>query len=232
MEQNVYTYKYPHPSVTTDSVVFGFDGSELNVLLIERGIEPYKGRWALPGGFLKIDETVEECAQRELSEETGVGSIFMEQIGCFSGVDRDPRERVITIAFSALIRQSDYEVIAGDDAARAKWFPMHNVPSLAFDHELILRTAQQKLRESIHFRPIGFQLLDEKFTMAELQCIYEAILGVHFDRRNFQKKMMSLGYLIQLDEKRTGGAHRAPTLFQFNEKEYEKAKKIGIKLEF
>ena len=232
MDKKLYTYKYPHPAVTTDCVVFGFDGNELNLLLIERGVEPFKGHWALPGGFLNMNETAEQSALRELKEETGIDNIFIEQIGCFSDVNRDPRERVVTIAYSALVRQKDYEVIAGDDAARARWFPMHEIPSLAFDHEKILRKAQQTLRESIHFRPIGFQLLDEKFTMAELQCIYEAILGVHFDRRNFQKKMTSLGYLTPLEEKRTGGAHRAPNLFKFNKQKYEQAKAFGIKLEF
>jgi len=231
-KKQVYTYEYPRPSVTTDCVVFGFDGTQLGILLIERGIEPFKGKWALPGGFLRMDETAEEGAKRELLEETGVDNIFIEQIGCYSDVNRDPRGRVITIAFNALVRQSDYQIIGGDDAASAKWFSMNEVPSLAFDHDHILRDAFKRLKERIHFEPIGFHLLDEKFTMSELQTIYESILEVHFDRRNFQKKLLTLGYLIQLNEKRIGTAHRAPTLFKFDKEAYDKAKKLGMRLEF
>ena len=121
-EELKYCYKHPHPSITTDCVVFGFDGVRLNLLLIRRGLDPFKGKWAFPGGFMRITETAEECARRELEEETGVSDIFLEQIHGFSDVDRDPRERVVTIAFFALIRHSDYKVIGGDDAAEARCF--------------------------------------------------------------------------------------------------------------
>lgn len=227
-----YCYKYPRPAVTTDCVVFGFDGSGLSVLLVERGLEPFKGQWALPGGFLKMDETAEQGAARELHEETGVKDIFIEQLQAFSDVNRDPRERVVTIAFYALVRQSDYEVIGGDDAAKAQWFPMSDVPHLAFDHDRILRVAEEHLRMKIHFEPIGFHLLDKKFTMQQLQCIYESILGTHFDRRNFRKKMLSLGYINQLEERVEGTAYRQPYLYSFDEKRYNAVKKIGIRLEF
>ena len=120
----MYSYEYPHPALTTDCVVFGFDGSGLNLLLVERGLKPYKGKWALPGGFVRIDETLEEGALRELREETGVMDIYIEQLQAFSRVDRDPRERVVTVAFLAFVRQEGYEVIAGDDAAKAQWFPV------------------------------------------------------------------------------------------------------------
>lgn len=123
----MYQYKYPHPAVTTDCVVFGFDGKQLHILLIERGIEPFKGLWALPGGFMNMDETVEQCALRELKEETGVENIYMEQFHVFSDVLRDPRERVVTVAFLALVRKSDFRLIAGDDAARASWFEVDGV---------------------------------------------------------------------------------------------------------
>ena len=134
----MYTYKYPHPAVTTDCIVFGFDGTKLNLLLINRGIEPYKGSWALPGGFMKIDETAEQGALRELQEETGVKDIYIEQLQAFTAVDRDPRERVMTIAFMAFVRQEKYEVIAGDDAAKAQWFPVNSLPQLAFDHNAVI----------------------------------------------------------------------------------------------
>ena len=167
----------------------------VNVLLIERGIDPFKGRWAFPGGFLKMDETALQGAKRELYEETGLKDAYIHQFHAFSGVDRDPRERVITIAYFALVRLS--EVKAGDDAAKAQWFPLDKVPSLAFDHDLILREATNELRRQIHFEPIGFELLPEKFTMTQLQHLYEAILSVKFDRRNFCNKMLKLGILTQ-----------------------------------
>lgn len=193
-----YRYKYPHPAVSTDCVVFGFDGYEIKVLLIERGIEPYKGMLAFPGGFMHIDETAEECAIRELKEETGLEISNIKQLGAFSGVNRDPRERVVTIAFYALAKQS--EVIGGDDAAAAQWVSINDVPPLAFDHDYILRQAMQRIRHDIHFEPIGFGLLNEEFTIAELQRLYEAILGIRFDRRNFYKKIMQTGILQDANE--------------------------------
>lgn len=185
MEEKMYSYKYPHPAVATDCVIFGFDGMKLKILLIQRGIDPFKGKWAFPGGFLKMDESAEEGAMRELKEETNMTATYLEQFHCFSSPNRDPRERVISIAFLALVKTE--EVKGGDDAAKAQWFSMDEIPQLAFDHESILRMAMSKLRERIHFQPIGFDLLPEKFTLKELQLLYEAILGVHFDRRNFAK---------------------------------------------
>ena len=198
MKEGTYCYKYPHPAVTTDCVVFGFDGKRLNILLIERGGEPFKGCWAFPGGFMNIDETAEQGAMRELSEETGLNLNYLKQFGTFTAVNRDPRERVITIAFYALARKS--YVQGGDDAAKAQWFPIEDVPPLAFDHDYILRKATEQLKKDIHFEPIGFGLLDEKFTMPELQRLYESILGVRFDRRNFYKKMLQTGILEESEE--------------------------------
>jgi 8-oxo-dGTP diphosphatase len=227
-----YSYKYPHPAVTTDSVIFGFDGSNLNVLLIERGIEPYKGRWAFPGGFIRMEETAEEGARRELREETGVENVFMEQLQAFSGINRDPRERVITIAFYALIKQSDYQVIGGDDASKAHWFRLHEIPELAFDHDSILRVAMSHLKQKIHFEPIGFELLSDKFTMTQLQSLYESILEIRFDRRNFYKKMLSMDYIVPLDEKMSNTTHRAARYFSFNREKYQELKEKGFRLEF
>ena len=230
MEEINYCYKYPHPAVTTDCVIFGFDGSELQVLLIERGIEPFKGKWAFPGGFLKMDETAREGALRELKEETGLENAYIEQFNTYSDSGRDPRERVITIAHYALVRIQ--EVQGGDDAAKAQWFPIDKVPQLAFDHDMILRDAMRKLRERIHFEPIGFELLPEKFTMRELQVLYESILGVKFDRRNFVKKMMHYELLNQLDETVRPTAKRDALLYSFNKENYELFKKKGFQLEF
>ena len=175
MEELKYHYKYPHPSVTTDCVIFGFDGTRLNVLLIERGNDPYKGCWAFPGGFLNMDESALEGAKRELYEETGLRDAYIHQFHAFSAPDRDPRERVISIAYFALVRLTD--VKAGDDAAKAQWFPLDEMPPLAFDHDKMLREALKALRRMIHFEPIGVELLPENFTKTQLQSLYEAILG-------------------------------------------------------
>lgn len=215
----MYTYKYPHPAVTTDCIVFGFDGTKLNLLLINRGIEPYKGSWALPGGFMKIDETAEQGALRELQEETGVKDIYIEQMQTFTAVDRDPRERVMTIAFMAFVRQEKYEVIAGDDAAKAQWFPVNSLPQLAFDHNEIITLALDKLRWKITYEPLAFRLLNKTFTISQLQTIYEVVFDKRFDRRNFHKKLTSLGYIIPTEEQqKTIG--RPSTLYTFDERKY------------
>ena len=230
MSENRYCYKYPHPSVTADCVIFGFDGVSIKVLLIQRGIEPYKGKWAFPGGFMQIDETVEECARRELEEETGLQDASVEQFYTFSDVNRDPRERVITVAHYALVRLS--EVKGGDDAASAQWFAESEIPSLAFDHDRILRMARNCLKERICFEPIGFELLPEVFTMSELQNLYEAILEVKFDRRNFYNKMLKLGILTEAEPRAEQASRRTPTKYRFNAAKYAELKQKGFRLEF
>ena len=230
METKKYSYDYPHPAVTTDCVIFGFDGSDLKVLLIERGIEPFKGKWALPGGFLKMDETAQEGALRELEEETGMKNAYIRQFHTFTEPGRDPRERVITIAHYALVQLQ--EVKGGDDAAQARWFTMDEIPPLAFDHDRILRMAQIMLRERIHFEPVGFELLPATFTMKQLQNLYEAILDVHFDRRNFAKKMFHLGLLIQTEDMVRTSPKRESQLLRFNKEKYDELKQKGFRLEF
>ncbi len=191
-----FEYEYPHPAVTTDCVVFGFDGKKLHILLIERGLEPFKGSWALPGGFMKIDETVEECAIRELKEETNVENLYLEQFHVFSDPKRDPRERVITVAFIALVRKSDYyNIVASDDAARVAWFMVDQLPPLAFDHDKIIKMGREHLKKMLRISPIAFKLLDESFSMPELQRLYEIITGRKYDRRNFARKMTSTDLL-------------------------------------
>ena len=188
-----YQYKYEHMAVTTDCAIFTYEDWKLKVLLVRRGGEPYKGQWAFPGGFLKMDETAEEGARRELREETGLVPSAIGQLGVFSDVDRDPRERVITIAWYALVKPS--KVVGGDDADEAAWFPVDALPPLAFDHRKIFEAAMERLRRDIHFQPVGFDLLDDEFTIPDLQRLYEAILGVKFDRRNFQRKLLAAGIL-------------------------------------
>ncbi len=159
MEEPMFCYKYPHPAVTADCVVFGLDGDVVNVLLIERGGAPYKGCWAFPGGFMNIDESAEQGALRELNEETGLVLKDVKQVGAFTAVDRDPRERVLTVAFYTLMHKA--AVSGGDDAAQAQWFPIDKVPPLAFDHELILRKAVEQLKKDLMFDPDSFKMFDD-----------------------------------------------------------------------
>ena len=228
--KGTYTYDYPRPAVTTDCVIFGYDGNELKVLLIERGIEPFKGCWAFPGGFLNMDEDALAGARRELKEETGLENAFIEQFHTFSEPGRDPRGRVITIAHYALVKIQEVE--GGDDAAQARWFSIGEVPPLAFDHDRILRMAMSRLKEKIHFEPVGFELLPDVFTMPQLQNLYESILEVHFDRRNFASKMLKLGILEDTGDRPAGASSRIPVSYRFNKEKYNELKAKGFRLEF
>lgn len=176
MQELKYSYKYPHPAVTADCVILGFDGANIKILLVQRKGDPFKGSWAFPGGFMQIDETAEECACRELEEETGLKNVTFEQFHAFSAVNRDPRERVITIAHYALVKIT--EVKGDDDAADARWFAFDEIPHLAFDHDTILRIAINHLRKRIHFNPGDLEPLSKAFTPTERQNLYEAILNV------------------------------------------------------
>jgi 8-oxo-dGTP diphosphatase len=227
----MFSYKYPRPALTVDCVVFGFDDGELKVLLIERGLEPFKGRWALPGGFVKVDETVDDAARRELEEEAGLKNVFLEQLYTFGTVNRDPRERVVSVAHYALVKLSEHEAKAATDAANARWFPVSKVPKLAFDHAEILAMALARLKAKVRYQPIGFELLPPKFTLSQLQHLYEAILGMELDKRNFRKKVLSFGLLVPLKEMFQAGRHRPAQLFRFDEEKYEKLRKRGFNFE-
>ncbi len=230
MEEKKYCYPYPHPAVAADCVVFGFDGMDMKVLLIQRGKEPSKGTWAFPGGFMNIDETAEEAARRELEEETGLKVDKVKQFYTFTDVNRDPRERVISIAHYALVNIA--EVKGGDDAACAQWFALDKIPFLAFDHDRMLSMAIDALKQCICFEPIGFELLPEVFKMSQLQRLYEAILGVKFDRRNFHKKILHLGILTEVGERPANAPSRIPIMYRFNPEKYAELKQRGFRLEF
>ena len=214
-----------------DCVVFGLDEGDLKVLLIERGLEPFKGRWALPGGFVRVDETLDAAARRELEEEAGLTNVFLEQLYTFGEVDRDPRERVVSIAYYALVNLLEHAAKAATDAANAQWFPISRVPKLAFDHASILNTAVERLKGKVRYQPIGFELLPSKFTLSQLQHLYEAVLGTELDKRNFRKKVLSFGLLVPLKETQMLGRHRPAQLFRFNAEKYEKLKKRGFNFE-
>lgn len=224
-----HTYQYPRAALTVDCVVFGFDGGDLQVLLIRRGLPPFKDKWALPGGFVRVEETLDEAARRELAEETGLQDVFLEQLYTFGTVKRDPRERVVSVAYVALVKPGI--VTANTDAAEAKWFPVSAVPALAFDHADILATALTRLRGKLTYQPIGFELLPLKFTLTQLQRLYEAVLGTDIDKRNFRKKVLSFDLLIPLKETHREGAHRPAQLFRFDPVKYERLKKKGFLFE-
>ncbi|PSB14492.1 NUDIX hydrolase [filamentous cyanobacterium CCP2] len=227
-----YTYKYPRPALTVDCVVFGFDRqSTLKVMLIQRKLTPFQGNWALPGGFVRIDESIEAAALRELQEETGLEKLFLEQLYTFGAVDRDPRERIVTVAYYALINLEEYAVKAASDASDAAWFPINALPPLAFDHNQILATALNRLKNKVRYEPIGFELLPKKFTLFQLQKLYETILGHELDKRNFRKKILKMGLLRELDEVQQDVPHRAAKLYEFDEVAYEQLQDKGFNFE-
>ncbi len=226
-----HQYEYPRAALTVDAVVFGFDEAELKVLLIKRGIAPFKGRWALPGGFVRVEETIDEAVRRELEEETGLHHVFLEQLYTFGDVKRDPRERVVSVAYYALVKLASHSTQAATDASDARWFPAASTPALAFDHATILTIALERLRGKLRYEPIGFELLPEKFTLSQLQHLYETVLGTAIDKRNFRKKVLGFDLLEPLNETYREGAHRPAQLHRFNPARYEKLKKKGFHFE-
>ena len=208
-----YSYEYPHPAVTTDIVIFTIRQDELKVLLIKRAMPPHQGEWALPGGFVDLDESLEKAARRELEEETGVSGVYLEQLYTFGQPDRDPRERVITVAYYALIPTDTVEIRAATDAEGVSWFGMHELPDLAFDHQEILAMAHRRLVDKLDYSTIAFQFMPERFTLSELQQVYELILGEPLDKRNFRKRILSLGLVRETGKERKAGAHRPAKLY-------------------
>jgi len=227
----MFTYEYARPALTTDCVVFGLDDEDLKVLLIKRGLEPYKGTWALPGGFIRVDESVDDCAKRELEEETGLKGVYLEQLATFGEPGRDPREHVVTVAYVALVNLIEHPPTADTDADHAAWFSLEDLPALAFDHEIILEAAQERLKGKVRYQPIGFELLPEKFTLTELQKLYERILGTVIDKRNFRKKVQKLGVLEETDEIQQDVKHRAARLYRFDQSAYQSLTEQGINFE-
>jgi 8-oxo-dGTP diphosphatase len=226
-----FTYDHPRPALTVDCVVFGIDDEDLKVLLVQRDVEPFMGRWAIPGGFVHEEEGLEEAARRELQEETGLDRIFLEQLFTFGDVGRDPRGRVVSVAYYALVKLGDHKVRAATDAREASWFPVWDTPSLAFDHERILQTALVRLKGKVRYQPLGFELLPAKFTLTQLQRVYEKILERPLDKRNFRKKLLAMELLVELDEVEQDVAHRAARLYRFDRKKYQQLEKEGLNFE-
>lgn len=206
---------YPRPSVTVDLVILTIAENDLKVLLIRRGQEPYMGRWALPGGFVEMDESLDDAAARELKEEVGVEKVYLEQLYTFGEPSRDPRGRVISVAYFALVDAERQHISAASDAADAAWHSVFRPPRLAFDHRRILDYAVWRLRNKLEWTTVGYELLPKRFTLSELQRVYEIILQRPIDKRNFRKKVLAQGQLKELDETRADGAHRPAKLYSF-----------------
>ncbi|MEO7331417.1 MAG: NUDIX domain-containing protein [Minicystis sp.] len=226
-----FTYPYARPALAVDCVVFGLDDAGLQILLIQRDLAPFQGKWALPGGFVHLDETLDEAARRELVEETGLEKVYLEQLYTFSALDRDPRERVVTVTYYALVKLTDHRVKAATDAREAAWFAVADLPTLAFDHEEIAQRALLRLKGKVQYQPIGFELLPPRFTLTQLQRLYETVLEREIDKRNFRKKVLGMGFLEETDEVEQDVAHRAARLYRFDKKRYRELEKEGFHFE-
>lgn len=209
-----FTYEYPHPAVTTDIVIFTVRDKSLQVLLIKRGLDPFKGKWALPGGFLKMGESLDTCASRELAEEAGLEGVYLEQLYTFGAVDRDPRERVVSVAYFALIPSDNVTLHAGTDADDASWFKVDELPDLSFDHDQIIQMARSRLAAKMDYSTVGLKLMPKEFTLSHLQEVYEQATDKPRDKRNFRKWIFSLDVIEQTGKKFAKGPHRPAMLYR------------------
>lgn len=214
--------------LSVDAVVFGYEEGNISVLLIRRKYDPFKGDWGIPGGFVDNAESLEDAVERELFEETGVKINYLEQLYSFGKLGRDPRGRIVSIAYFGLVRSNTFKIFASTDAEEVAWFNIKELPKLAFDHKEILKIAIERLQGKITYEPIGFELLDKKFPFSDLEKLYTTLLDREIDRRNFRKKILGLNVLDELEEKVSKGSGRPANLYQFNQKRYFQLKKEGI----
>jgi 8-oxo-dGTP diphosphatase len=228
-----HKYQYEMPAVAVDCVIFGLDleTKDLKVMLIERDLDPFAGMWAIPGGFVRRGESLEQAAARELEEETGISNVFLEQLYSFGDPGRDPRGWVISVAYYALVSPEGHRVVARTDARQAAWFTVKRLPRLAFDHARIVQAALERLRGKLSYAPVGFELLPRKFTVRQLQNLYEIVIGRKLDNRNFRKKIFGMDLLRELDEMQHGVPHRAARLYSFDERKYKQLVKQGLAFE-
>nr|WP_295864600.1 NUDIX domain-containing protein [uncultured Chitinophaga sp.] len=221
-------HEYKNPSLAVDLVIFGYHDNTLSVLLLNRKEEPFKDCWTLPGGFLQMEETFLGTCSRILKTKTGMDDVFLEQLYSFDGLGRDPRGRVIAVGYYALINPARFNIIAGSMANDVKWFEVHKMPKLGFDHQDIFQLALQRLKSKILYDPVGFELLDELFTITELHELYECILETTIDRRNFRRKILDAEYVINTGTKREGLQNRHPELYKFNKKLKKNSFQINV----
>ena len=219
-------------SITIDCVIFGFEKSDLEVLLVQHAGGISKGKWGLPGGWIEKSEGIDAAAHRLLRDLTGLDQIYLEQLKAFGDPDRFPLDRVITIGYYALVKRENYNVKAGFTASEAKWFKIDEIPDLIYDHNEILEFSLRKLRRRVRQAPVGFNLLPEKFTLLQLMQLYEEILGVEMDKPNFRRKILNMNLLVDLNEKQTEVSHRAAKLYRFDNAIYEKLTENGFSFEF
>jgi len=218
-------------ALSIDCLIFGFRHGELDVLLIKHGEGISKGRWALPGGWIRYNESIDDAASRLLTSLTGVSNIFLEQLRAFGEVDRYPGKRVITIAYFALINADHYSLSAGFTASDAQWFRIHEIPRLPYDHARILKIGFQHLQHKVRHEPIGFNLLPKKFTLNDILKLYEAILETEMDKPNFRRKLLNMNLLVPCDEKQRDVSHRAASFYRFDKKIYKQLKESGFTFE-
>lgn len=213
--------------VAVDCIIFGFDENELKLLLIKRGFEPEQGKWSLMGGFLRKEENLNSAAERVLHQLTGLNEVYMEQLQVFGAIKRDPVERTVSVAYNALINihNHDQELV---NKFSAEWFPISKIPDLIFDHNQMVTAAINHLRHKVSHQPIGFELLPTKFTMPQLQRLYEAIYETSMDTRNFSKKLLSMGVLVKLQEKQKGHSRKGAFYYQFDQGKYQKSINNGL----
>jgi 8-oxo-dGTP diphosphatase len=226
-----FSLEFFKTAVTVDNVIFGFDEADLKVLLIKRGSEPYRDSWALPGDFMYPDEDLDTAAKRVLEELTGINNVYLEQVRTFGTVNRHPLGRVVTTAYFSLIKIDGYRLAPASFAERIKWVSISKIKDLAFDHNRILNACFATLKQRVRVRPIGFELLPPKFTLTELQHLYEAILEDKLDKRNFRKKILTMDFIVDLNESQEGVAHRPARLYEFDKAKYEKFIAEGFNFE-
>jgi 8-oxo-dGTP diphosphatase len=226
-----HTYEYPRPALTVDCVVFGLGDEGLKVLLIRRDLEPFAGSWALPGGFVEMEETLEEAAGRELEEEAGLTGVLLEQLYTFGDVKRDPRDRVVSVAYYALVNIRDHRIRAATDARSAGWFPLADLPPLAFDHDKILDTARERLKGRLRYHPLSFELLSARFTLLQLQQLYEAILERPLDEQDFRRKVLATDLLVETGEIQQDAAGRSARLYRFDQRACRRLAERGFLFE-
>lgn len=212
--------KHAHFPISVDSVIFGYSSEKLKIALIKRKNEPFEGMWALPGGFVEGEETVEEAAARELEEETSIKDVYMEEFGVFSKRGRDPRGPTVTVAFFSLIDSTRSQLAATEDAKEAMWWPAYEVPKLAFDHDEIYQKAIFSLRRSFQTKPLAFELLPKEFTLTQLQQLFEQVFGKGMDKRNFRKKVLKWSHVVPTEKKTSGGRQRPAKLYTFDKQRF------------
>lgn len=218
-------------AVSVDCVVFGFDNDDLKILLIERGQNPFKGYWALPGNLVSPSENLDVAVNRVLFELTGLKDLYFHQVNTFGDINRHPQGRVVTVAYNTLVKISDYKLNPSSFANEAKWISVSKATNLGFDHKEILNSCLNELRRSVKVKPIGFELLPQLFTLSELQSLYEAILNVELDKRNFRKKILQMNFLKDTDTMQQNVSHRPAKLYEFDEKKYNLLKEKGFNFE-